>query len=100
NEEIPLFASVIVVVALFLLMIVFRSILIPLIAVLGFVLSLMATLGCTTLVMQDGFMKGLFGIETTGPMLALLPVITIGIGFGLAMDYDVFLMSRSHEEYS
>lgn len=100
NEAIPLFASVIVVLAFFLLMIVFRSILIPLKAVLGFVLSLLATLGFTTLVMQDGFMKGLFGIETTGPMLAFLPVITIGILFGLAMDYEVFLMSRIHEEYS
>ncbi|MDR7649561.1 fatty acid efflux MMPL transporter FarE [Staphylococcus argenteus] len=100
NEAIPLFASVIVVLAFFLLMIVFRSILIPLKAVLGFVLSLLATLGFTTLVMQDGFMKGLFGIETTGPMLASLPVITIGILFGLAMDYEVFLMSRIHEEYS
>ncbi|HDG5480447.1 TPA: fatty acid efflux MMPL transporter FarE [Staphylococcus aureus] len=100
NEAIPLFATVIVVLAFFLLMIVFRSILIPLKAVLGFVLSLMATLGFTTLVMQDGFMKGLFGIETTGPMLAFLPVITIGILFGLAMDYEVFLMSRIHEEYS
>ncbi len=57
NEAIPLFATVIVVLAFFLLMIVFRSILIPLKAVLGFVLSLMATLGFTTLVMQDGFMK-------------------------------------------
>lgn len=100
NEAIPLFAGVIVVLAFFLLMIVFRSILIPLKAVLGFVLSLMATLGFTTLVMQDGFMKGLFGVDTTGPMLAFLPVITIGILFGLAMDYEVFLMSRIHEEYS
>ena len=55
NEAIPLFATVIVVLAFFLLMIVFRSILIPLKAVLGFVLSLMATLGFTTFVMQDGF---------------------------------------------
>ncbi len=68
-------------------MILFRSILIPLKAVLGFVLSLMATLGFTTLVMQDGFMKGLFGIETTGPILAFLPVITIGILFGLAKQW-------------
>ncbi len=100
NEAIPLFAGVIVILAFVLLMIVFRSIIIPLKAVLGFVLSLMATLGFTTLVMQDGFMKGLFGVETTGPMLAFLPVITIGILFGLAMDYEVFLMSRIHEEYS
>lgn len=57
NEAIPLFAGVIVILAFVLLMIVFRSIIIPLKAVLGFVLSLMATLGFTTLVMQDGFMK-------------------------------------------
>ncbi|WP_460914327.1 MMPL family transporter, partial [Staphylococcus aureus] len=82
NEAIPLFASVTVVLASFLLMIVFRSILIPFKAVLGFVLSLMATLGFTTLVMQDGFMIGLFGTETTVPMLAFLPVIPIGILFG------------------
>ncbi|MDT3995643.1 MMPL family transporter, partial [Mammaliicoccus fleurettii] len=67
--------------------------------VLGFVLSLAATLGFTTLVMQDGFMSGLFGVDTTGPLLAFLPVITIGLLFGLAMDYEVFLMSRIHEEY-
>ena len=109
-------------------MIVFRSILVPLKAVLGFILSLMATLGFTTLVIQHGFMGSLFGIENTGPLLAFLPVITIGllfglmgslfgientgpllaflpvitIGllFGLAIDYELFLMTRVHEEYS
>jgi RND superfamily putative drug exporter len=100
NEAIPLFAGVIVALAFVLLMVVFRSIIIPLKAVLGFVLSLVATLGFTTLVMQKGFMSGLFGVDTTGPLLAFLPVITIGLLFGLAMDYEVFLMSRIHEEYS
>ncbi|MDW4319370.1 MMPL family transporter [Staphylococcus saprophyticus] len=100
NEAIPLFAGVIVALAFILLMIVFRSIIIPLKAVLGFVLSLVATLGFTTLIMQEGFMSGLFGVDTTGPLLAFLPVITIGLLFGLAMDYEVFLMSRIHEEYS
>ncbi|PNZ59533.1 hypothetical protein CD110_07175 [Staphylococcus casei] len=100
NEAIPLFAGVIVALAFILLMVVFRSIIIPLKAVLGFVLSLAATLGFTTLIMQEGFMSGLFGIDTTGPLLAFLPVITIGLLFGLAMDYEVFLMSRIHEEYS
>ncbi|MBO3061581.1 MMPL family transporter [Mammaliicoccus fleurettii] len=99
NEAIPLFAGVIILLAFVLLMVVFRSIIIPLKAVLGFVLSLAATLGFTTLVMQDGFMSGLFGVDTTGPLLAFLPVITIGLLFGLAMDYEVFLMSRIHEEY-
>ncbi|PHK48903.1 MMPL family transporter [Staphylococcus edaphicus] len=100
NEAIPLFAGVIVALAFILLMVVFRSIIIPLKAVLGFVLSLIATLGFTTLIMQEGFMSGLFGVDTTGPLLAFLPVIAIGLLFGLAMDYEVFLMSRIHEEYS
>ncbi|WP_415425094.1 MMPL family transporter [Staphylococcus borealis] len=100
NNAIPVFAGVIVVLAFFLLMIVFRSILVPLKAVLGFILSLMATLGFTTLVIQNGFMGGLFGIENTGPLLAFLPVITIGLLFGLAIDYELFLMTRVHEEYS
>ena len=70
NDAIPVFASVIVILAFILLMIVFRSILVPLKAVLGFVLSLMATLGFTTLVMQDGVMSSLFGVDNTGPLLA------------------------------
>lgn len=100
NDAIPVFAGVIVVLAFILLTVVFRSLLIPLTAVLGFVLSLTATLGFTTMVMQDGVFSELFGISTTGPVLAFLPVITIGILFGLAMDYEVFLMSRVHEEYT
>ena len=60
----------------------------------------MATLGFTTLVIQHGFMGSLFGIENTGPLLAFLPVITIGLLFGLAIDYELFLMTRVHEEYS
>ena len=60
----------------------------------------MATLGFTTLVIQHGFMGSLFGIENTGPLLAFLPVVTIGLLFGLAIDYELFLMTRVHEEYS
>ena len=100
NNAIPLFAGVIVVLAFILLMVVFRSIIVPLKAVLGFVLSLAATLGFTTLVMQEGFLSNIFGVSETGPLLALLPVIAIGLLCGLAMDYEVFLMSRIHEEYS
>ena len=97
NDAIPVFAGVIVALAFVLLLFVFRSILVPLKAVLGFVLSLMATLGFTTFVMQEGFLSGLFGIDATGPILAFLPVITIGLLFGLAIDYELFLMSRVHE---
>ncbi|MCU5746928.1 MMPL family transporter [Staphylococcus sp. SQ8-PEA] len=100
NNAIPVFAGVIVAIAFVLLLFVFRSILVPLKAVLGFVISLAATLGFTTLVMQDGFLGGLFGVDATGPVLAFLPVIVIGILFGLAIDYELFLMTRVHEEYS
>lgn len=100
NDAIPVFAGVIVALAFVLLMFVFRSILVPFKAVFGFVLSLAATLGFTTLIMQDGFLGGLFGIDTTGPLLAFLPVIIIGLLFGLAIDYELFLMTRVHEEYS
>lgn len=100
NNAIPVFAGVIVAIAFVLLLFVFRSIVVPLKAVLGFVLSLAATLGFTTLVMQDGFLGGLFGVDATGPILAFLPVIVIGILFGLAIDYELFLMTRVHEEYS
>lgn len=100
NDAIPVFSGVIVALAFVLLMLVFRSIIIPLKAVLGFVLSLTATLGFTTLIMQDGFISGLFGVDTPGPLLAFLPVIVIGLLFGLAIDYELFLMTRIHEEYS
>ncbi|MBM0868407.1 putative drug exporter of the RND superfamily [Staphylococcus auricularis] len=99
NNAIPVFAGVIVGLAFILLMFVFRSLLVSLKAVLGFVLTLGATLGFTTLVMQDGFMAGLFGIDQTAPVLAFLPVVTIGLLFGLAIDYELFLMTRVHEEY-
>lgn len=100
NDAIPVFAGVIIVLAFFLLMIVFRSLIIPLKAVLGFVLSLTATLGFTTLIMQEGVLGWLFGVDTPGPLLAFLPVIVIGLLFGLAIDYEIFLMARIHEEYS
>lgn len=100
DEAIPVFAGVIVALAFVLLVFVFRSILVPLKAVLGFVLSLMATLGFTTLVIQQGTFSSLFMVDNTGPLLAFLPVITIGLLFGLAIDYELFLMTRVHEEYS
>lgn len=99
NDALPKFALVIVGLALILLMVVFRSILIPIKAVLGFLLSLSATLGFVVFVLQDGHLLGLFGIPTAGPVLNFLPVIVVGILFGLAMDYEVFLVSRMREEY-
>ncbi|MBT2291504.1 MMPL family transporter [Paenibacillus albidus] len=99
NEALPKFCMVIIGLAFILLMVVFRSLLVPLKAVLGFILSLAATLGFTVFVIQDGHMGSLFGFHGTGTVLNFLPIIVVGILFGLAMDYEVFLVSRMREEY-
>lgn len=100
SSALPQFALVIVVLALILLTMVFRSVLVPIKAVLGFLLSLGATLGFVVFVLQDGYLNTLFGIPEPGPVLNFLPVIVVGILFGLAMDYEVFLVSRMREEYA
>ncbi|MFP3887356.1 MMPL family transporter [Priestia filamentosa] len=93
------FAIIIVGFAFLLLVIVFRSLLVPLKAVLGFVLSLGATLGFVVFVVQDGHFLDFFGFPNSSPILNFLPVIVVAILFGLAMDYEVFLVSRMREEY-
>lgn len=99
NEAIPEFAIIIVAFAFVLLLIVFRSLLIPVVAVLGFLLTLTATLGLCVFILQDGNFINMLNIPEEGPILAFLPVLVIGILFGLAMDYQVFLVSRMREEY-
>ncbi|MNO14164.1 Membrane protein YdfJ [compost metagenome] len=99
TEALPKFCLVIIGLAFFLLMVVFRSLLVPVKAVLGFVLSLAATFGFVVFVIQDGHFSSLFGFYGTGPILNFLPVIVVGILFGLAMDYEVFLVSRMREEF-
>ncbi|WNS77813.1 MMPL family transporter [Domibacillus sp. DTU_2020_1001157_1_SI_ALB_TIR_016] len=99
NDALPIFASLIVGLAYVLLVLVFRSLLIPLKAVLGFLLSLGATLGFVVFIVQDGNLLDLFGFPASGPILAFLPVILIGILFGLAMDYEIFLVSKMREVY-
>ncbi|WP_125770887.1 MMPL family transporter [Companilactobacillus furfuricola] len=99
NNAIPVFTAIVMVIAFILLMIMFRSFLIPLFAMIGFGLSVFASFGITTLIIQDGVMKSLFGISVGAPILAFLPVIMIGVLFGLAMDYEVFMVSRIRETY-
>jgi putative drug exporter of the RND superfamily len=94
------YLAVIVGLAFLLLMIAFRSILVPLTAVGGFLLSVGAALGAMVGVFQDGFGAGLIGVNETGPIVSLIPVITIGILFGLAMDYQVFLVSGMKEAHA
>ncbi|SEO88515.1 MMPL family transporter [Paenibacillus sp. OV219] len=100
NDALPVFAALIVVLAYVILVLVFRSILIPLKAVLGFLLSLGATLGFVVFVVQDGHLIHFFGFPASSPILAFLPVILIGILFGLAMDYEIFLVSKMREVYA
>lgn len=90
---------VVVGLAFLLLLLVFRSVLVPLKAVLGFLLSVVATFGAVVAIFQWGWLSGLFGVESTGPVISLLPIFLIGVLFGLAMDYEVFLVTRMREEY-
>jgi putative drug exporter of the RND superfamily len=98
SSALPTYLAIIIVLCVVLLIFVFRSILVPVTAVVGYVLSVLATLGAVTFVFQNGHLKGLFGIPTSGPVLSFLPIILLGILFGLAMDYEVFLESRMREE--
>lgn len=99
NQALPKFCLIIVGLAFILLMLVFRSILVPVKAVLGFILSLGATLGFVTYVVQDGHFQKLFHFYAKAPVFNFLPIIVVGVLFGLAMDYEVFLVSRMREEF-
>ncbi len=98
-SALPVYLLVVVGLALVLLTIAFRSVLVPLTAVGGFLLSIGASLGAMVAVFQDGIGASLLGIEPA-PIVSLLPVLIIGILFGLAMDYQVFLVSRMHEAHA
>ncbi|MEK3715310.1 MMPL family transporter [Paenibacillus sp. FSL R7-0333] len=99
SDALPKFCLIIVGLAFLLLMVVFRSLLVPVKAVLGFILSLAATFGFVVFVIQDGHLGSVFGFYGAGPVLNFLPIIVVGILFGLAMDYEVFLVSRMREEF-
>ncbi|KUJ70143.1 hypothetical protein ACZ90_07310 [Streptomyces albus subsp. albus] len=93
------YLALVVGLAFLLLMLVFRSILVPLKAALGFLLSVVAALGAVVAVFQWGWLGGLFGVEETGPIMSMMPIFMIGVVFGLAMDYEVFLVTRMREAY-
>ncbi len=99
NDALPLYLLVVVGLSLLILVLVFRSILVPLIATGGFVLSLFATYGAITAVFQQGFGASLIGLDSTGPILSFLPIILVGILFGHAMDYQLFLATGMREAY-
>lgn len=93
------YLAIVVGLAFLLLLLVFRSILVPLKATLGFLLSVAATFGAVVAVFQWGWLGDVFGVQQTGPIMSMLPVLLIGILFGLAMDYQVFLVTRMREDY-
>jgi RND superfamily putative drug exporter len=93
------FALVVVGLALVLLLLVFRSILVPIKAAVGFLLSVGASFGAVVAVFQWGWFNDLLGVPATGPVISFLPVLLMAVLFGLAMDYEVFLVSRMREEY-
>jgi putative drug exporter of the RND superfamily len=98
TNKLPLFIGVIVLLGCLLLMIAFRSLLIPLTAAIMNLLAAGASFGVVTAVFQKGFLAGTLGVGT-GPVEAFLPVMMLAILFGLSMDYQVFLVSRMHEEW-
>ncbi len=99
SSKMPQFVAVVVILAFLLLMAVFRSLLIPLVASIMNLLSIGAALGALTAAFQWGWGKSLIGYTKTGPIEVFLPVMLFAILFGLSMDYEVFLVSRMHEEW-
>ncbi|MFG3010439.1 MMPL family transporter [Streptomyces cinerochromogenes] len=99
NDALLPYLALVVGLAFLLLIVVFRSVLVPLKAALGFLLSVMAALGAVVAVFQWGWLSGLMNVEETGPVMSMMPIFMVGVVFGLAMDYEVFLVTRMREAY-
>ncbi|MEU6277597.1 MMPL family transporter [Streptomyces populi] len=99
NDALIPYLALVVGLAFLLLIVVFRSILVPLKAALGFLLSVTAALGAVVAVFQWGWLSGLMGVEETGPIMSMMPIFMVGVVFGLAMDYEVFLVTRMREAF-
>ncbi len=93
------YLALVVGLAVVLLLLVFRSVLVPLKAALGFLFSVAAALGAVVAIFQWGWLAGLIGVDQTGPVMSMMPIFMIGVVFGLAMDYEVFLVTRIREAY-
>jgi RND superfamily putative drug exporter len=98
-DKLPLFIGVVVLLSALLLMAVFRSVLVPLKAIVMNLLSIGAAFGLIVAVFQWGWGASLIGVDGTGPIISFFPIFLFAIIFGLSMDYEVFLMSRIHEEW-
>ncbi|AOX66457.1 RND transporter [Curtobacterium sp. BH-2-1-1] len=100
SNVLPLYLVVVVGLSLIILIIVFRSFLVPITATAGFILSVLASFGGLTAIYQWGWLGSVFGVHDPAPILSFLPIIEIGILFGLAMDYQLFLVSGMREAYA
>jgi putative drug exporter of the RND superfamily len=99
-DALPVYLGVVVGLSLLILILVFRSIFVPIAATLGFVLSYFAALGGVVAIYQWGWLADVFGVDSPGPILNFLPTLLVGILFGLAMDYMLFLGSGMREAYA
>ncbi|MFT4212280.1 MAG: MMPL family transporter [Microbacterium sp.] len=99
-DALPVYLVVVIGLSLLIMILVFRSILVPVIATAGYVLSLFAALGSVTAIYQWGWLSAIFGVHDPGPVLSFAPIIIMGVLFGLAMDYQLFLVSGMREAYA
>ncbi|MDP9793030.1 RND superfamily putative drug exporter [Catenuloplanes nepalensis] len=99
SDALPIYLAVVIGLSFLLLMLVFRSILVPLKASLGFLLTTAATFGATVAVFQWGWLADLVGLDNPGPLISFLPILLVGVLFGLSMDYEVFIVSRMREDF-
>ena len=100
NDALIEYLIIVSILAVVLLIVLFRSILVPLTAALGFLLSVGAGMGVMVAIFQWGWGLGILGFEESQPIMSMMPIMIVGILFGLAMDYQVFLVSRIHEAHS
>ena len=99
SERLPILIGVVIFLSFLLLMVVFRSIVVPLKAAIMNLLSIGAAYGVIVAIFQWGWGKDLFGVDSTAPIEAWAPMMLFTILFGLSMDYEIFLLSRVREEY-
>ncbi|GAB4083187.1 MMPL family transporter [Modestobacter muralis] len=99
SEVLPIYLAVVLGLSLIVLLLVFRSVLVPVKATLGFLLSILATFGATTAVFQWGWLNQVFGLDSTTVVMSVIPIIATGVLYGLAMDYQIFLVSSIRESH-
>lgn len=99
-DVLPLYLAVVIGLSLVILVLVFRSVLVPVTATIGFLLSVLATFGGVTAIFQWGWFGDVLGIHNPGPVLSFMPILLVGVLFGLAMDYQLFLVSGMREAHA